>query len=220
MSFEYLISIPKSFYVSWRLTDFISAFRLPCVVRYNTVLHCLSGHIVLSKAVKSKLIFGIGDCSIYDKRHNRSILDIKGTVNISGAVCIGPSAKISVGHRGQLSFHGSFRNSAGVTIVCQNRIDFYERVRVGWDTLFTDTDFHETILTESNTINVSTKPILLGNNVWVGSRCMILKGTEIANNCIIGAGSIVTKSFLQESCLIAGNPASVRKVGVTRYFKE
>jgi acetyltransferase-like isoleucine patch superfamily enzyme len=37
-----------------------------------------------------------------------------------------------------------------------------------------------------------SKPITIGNNTWVGANVVILKGAKIGNNCIIGAGSIVT----------------------------
>lgn len=36
---------------------------------------------------------------------------------------------------------------------------------------------------------------------------MILPGVELGNHIIVGAGSVVTKSFKEENCIIAGNPA-------------
>lgn len=39
--------------------------------------------------------------------------------------------------------------------------------------------------------------INIGNNVYIGMGTMILPGVTIADNCIIGAGSVVTKSFLK-----------------------
>ena len=34
----------------------------------------------------------------------------------------------------------------------------------------------------------SSKPVSIGNNVWIGSNCVILAGTEIGDNCVISAG--------------------------------
>jgi acetyltransferase-like isoleucine patch superfamily enzyme len=49
--------------------------------------------------------------------------------------------------------------------------------------------------------------IFIGDNVWIGMRSMILKGSHIPNGSIIGAMSLVNKKFEQENILIAGVPA-------------
>lgn len=48
--------------------------------------------------------------------------------------------------------------------------------------------------------------IVIGNNVWLGGGSIILAGTFIGDNAIIGAGSVVTKN-VDEYCFYAGNPA-------------
>ena len=50
------------------------------------------------------------------------------------------------------------------------------------------------------------KPIVIGNDVWIGSRVIIMPGVHIGNGCIIGAGSVVTKS-IPDYEIWAGNPA-------------
>jgi len=49
--------------------------------------------------------------------------------------------------------------------------------------------------------------INIGNNVYIGMGAIILPGITIADDCIIGAGSVVTKSFLKPGGVLAGNPA-------------
>lgn len=51
--------------------------------------------------------------------------------------------------------------------------------------------------------------IVIGDNCFIGERSMILYGVELANNIIVGAGSVVTKSFQQEGIILGGNPARV-----------
>lgn len=38
----------------------------------------------------------------------------------------------------------------------------------------------------------STKPVIIGSNVWIGSNCTILAGTEIGDNCVISAGIVLS----------------------------
>ncbi len=51
-----------------------------------------------------------------------------------------------------------------------------------------------------------TDDIIIGNNVWLGGGVIVLAGVSIANNSVIGAGSVVTKS-VEANSFYAGNPA-------------
>jgi acetyltransferase-like isoleucine patch superfamily enzyme len=52
------------------------------------------------------------------------------------------------------------------------------------------------------------KDVIIGDNVWIGSNCVILPGVEIGDNAVIGAGSVVTKSIAAFSVAV-GNPAKI-----------
>ena len=54
------------------------------------------------------------------------------------------------------------------------------------------------------------KPIIIGDNVWIGGGVQILSGVTIGNNVVIGAGSVVTKN-VPDNCVVAGVPAKARK---------
>ncbi len=54
----------------------------------------------------------------------------------------------------------------------------------------------------------ATAKVIIGDNVYMGQNCTILKGVTIGDNCIIGTGSIVTKSIPANS-VAAGVPAKV-----------
>lgn len=53
-------------------------------------------------------------------------------------------------------------------------------------------------------------PILIGEGSWIGERVCILPGVQIGKKCVIGAGSVVTKS-VPDYCIAVGNPARVIK---------
>ncbi len=57
---------------------------------------------------------------------------------------------------------------------------------------------------------VSTKPIAIGNRVWVGFNSVILKGVTVGDDSIIGSGSVVVKD-VEPGTIVAGNPAGVIK---------
>lgn len=60
--------------------------------------------------------------------------------------------------------------------------------------------------------------IVIGKNTFIGYGVIICPGVVIADNCIIGAGSIVTKSFMNECSVIAGNPAKI--ISTTESFRK
>lgn len=51
------------------------------------------------------------------------------------------------------------------------------------------------------------KNVKIGEKCWIGMNSMILPGVELGEHTIVGAGSVVTKSFKEGNCVIAGNPA-------------
>jgi hypothetical protein len=55
------------------------------------------------------------------------------------------------------------------------------------------------------------KDVFIGNNCWIGMNSIILPGITLGDRTIVGAGSVVTKSFPEGSMLIAGNPAKFIK---------
>lgn len=56
--------------------------------------------------------------------------------------------------------------------------------------------------------NGSSAAPTIGDNVFIGSGAKIIGNLTIANNIAVGAGSVVTKSFLEEGITIAGVPAT------------
>ena len=57
---------------------------------------------------------------------------------------------------------------------------------------------------------VVAKPVFIGKNVWITSRCVILPGVTIGDNSVISAGSVVVND-IPPNCIAGGNPARVIK---------
>lgn len=57
-------------------------------------------------------------------------------------------------------------------------------------------------------LHLFSKPVKIGNNVWIGCNSVILPGVEIGSNVVIGAGSVVTKNIPSNSIAL-GSPCKV-----------
>lgn len=104
-----------------------------------------------------------------------------------------------------------------VQIICAENCN----VNIGKDCMFSrrieirTTDAHSLVNLENGQRTNPASNIEIGNHVWIGTDCLILKNTKIADNCVIGARSIVNKAFDSEGSLIAGSPARVVREKIT-----
>ncbi|MEJ7779624.1 MAG: acyltransferase [Daejeonella sp.] len=69
---------------------------------------------------------------------------------------------------------------------------------------------YEDVTVPPSAQEVTCKPIIISDNVWIGANSVITAGVTLGKHCIIGAGSIVTKSVPEYSVAV-GNPAKVIK---------
>ncbi|HEV8661317.1 MAG TPA: acyltransferase [Thermoanaerobaculia bacterium] len=116
-----------------------------------------------------------------------------------------PSAKIIIGDDCGMS---------GTSITARSKtIRIGPRTQIGPDCLFMDSDFHH-VWPPKRRNDFATDEydfdITIGENVWFGARCIVLKGVTIGDNSVIAAGSVVVKS-IPANCVAAGNPARVVK---------
>lgn len=58
------------------------------------------------------------------------------------------------------------------------------------------------------------RDIRIGNHVWIAAHCIILKGVSIADNSVVGTGSVVAPVH-EEGVIVAGNPAKIVKRGIS-----
>ena len=98
----------------------------------------------------------------------------------------------------------------GTTIVAADRIEIGDRVQVGANTTIVDTDFHP-LTPEGRQLDMSNgknKPVVIHDDVFIGMNCLILKGVEIGEGSVVGAGSVVSK-HVPPRTMVGGNPARV-----------
>ena len=57
---------------------------------------------------------------------------------------------------------------------------------------------------------ITTKPIVIGDDVWIGANSVILPGVTIGNHCVVAAGAVVTKD-VPDNTIVGGVPVQVLK---------
>lgn len=87
-------------------------------------------------------------------------------------------------------------------------------VFIGKDVIIRTSDGHSILDPESGRPINEPEDVIIGDNVWIGARNMILKGASIPSHSIVGAQSVVNKKFEEEHVLLAGSPARIVRKGV------
>jgi len=211
MAWLYLLGLPKTLYFNFKYLRFTEAIKLPILVSHRLYLSEMGGNIRLDKPAKFGMIrIGFGNVGIFDQQR-RSIWLVSGVVIFKGNANIGHGSKISVS--GILTLGDNFAMTAESQVVCEKAITFGDDVLVSWENLFLDTDFHKIRI--NGCITNAPKEIVIGNHVWFGCRCTILKGTLIADEIVVAANSTLSGRFDQSHTIIGGNPAQVLKEQVS-----
>jgi acetyltransferase-like isoleucine patch superfamily enzyme len=100
---------------------------------------------------------------------------------------------------------------SGATIVAASKIEIEDDVLLGSDCIIYDNDFHA--IHPDYRVNplegmVSTAPVLIKRNAWIGTRAIVLKGVTVNADAVVAAGAIVTRDVPQ-GAIVAGSPARV-----------
>lgn len=125
----------------------------------------------------------------------------------------GPSGQVSIGDR---CFIGASH------LVCRERITIGNDVVISWGVTVVDHNSHaleweyrkndvvEWGQDKKDWTHVAVRPLLIRDKVWIGFGATILKGVEVGEGAVIGAGAVVTKN-VEAYTVVAGNPAKVVK---------
>lgn len=109
---------------------------------------------------------------------------------------------------------GSDCGISGTSFCAMQEITIGDRVQIGANTKILDNDQHSIDPVErfkDIRDNVKRKPVIIGDDCFIGANVIILKGTVLGNKCVVGAGSVVHGEF-PDGAVIAGNPAKIIKM--------
>lgn len=106
----------------------------------------------------------------------------------------GPAGTLSIGGRGFIN--------GGTAIYANDTVTIGDHCLIGENVRIDDCAYHQV----EQDAPITASPITIGRNVWIANDSTIFPGVSLGDHCVVGAGSVVTKSFPARS-LVAGNPA-------------
>ncbi len=101
---------------------------------------------------------------------------------------------------------------SGATICAAELVSIGKECLIGANVTIVDTDFHaikpQGRRGNSNPADIAASPVRIGDNVFIGTGAIILKGVVIGDDSVIGAGAVVVDD-VPAGHIAAGNPAKV-----------
>ncbi|CAM4110519.1 acyltransferase [Psychrobacter arenosus] len=143
-----------------------------------------------------------------DIRGNNNIVTISDKVKFSGQLLIvGNGLRIEIGERTTAIGCYVLARDRSVTIGSECMISRGIEIRA--------TDVHKVYDIDSGErLNTATQDVIVGNHIWIAANVTISKNVQIADGCIIAAGSFVNKSVQTPNIMLAGTPAKIIREGV------
>lgn len=159
--------------------------------------------LVIERDYAKNLIFEFNHTIPSDKEKRREIISrlikAKGSFHIEAPFYCDYGYNIEVGE--------NFYANHGCIILDVNKVQIGNNVLLGPNVQIY-TAAHPIDPAERLTGKEFAKPIVIGDNVWIGGGTIICPGVKIGNNVTIGAGSVVTKD-IPDNVVAVGNPCKV-----------
>lgn len=165
-------------------------------LRRHSVLEHLKGLWFARKFTKAGIIVVSGGSPFPTVLNEGGTLTAENCQFYSGVrLEIGKGAVLRIGN-------GTYINRNTV-IVAKKSIEIGRNCKIAWDVVIMDSDLHP--ISEED---MEEKPIIIEDDVWIGCRCILLKGIRIGRGAVIAAGAVVTKD-VPPSTVAGGVPARI-----------
>lgn len=198
-----LRSLPQSIFFNFKFLPLCQAIHLP-ILLYKPKFESLKGIIKINGGIRFGMIrLGTNQVDLYP--NSGITLNLRGTIVFNGRCSIGNNSVISTGGKSLVEFGHNFCATTTLKLVSYKHILFGDNVLVGWDCLFTDTDFHK-LTNLDGSFNKGYGEIRIGYNNWIANGCRILKNVETPNDIVVGAYTVLTgKISVPEKSVIGNN---------------
>lgn len=180
-------------------------FRPPVLISKNVSLHALKGNVVVNNSQIGAIRLGYGSVGIIDGKKERFIWENAGNVIFDNRAVLNIGTRVCCMKGGTIKFGRNFVCNGRSSFICAKSISFGDDCLISWDCLFMDTDFHKILDMDTGEQLNTVGSLCVGNHVWIGCRCLILKGANIPNDSVIAAGSKCTKSLCKSNSVYVDN---------------
>ena len=133
-------------------------------------------------------------------------------VNFGKMVRVHSGTKIKVRGGAQLSIGSNAKINYYCIIACHDKIEIGEGTEFGPSVYLYDHDHDYKVgfSADSNKEAYVSAPIIIGKNCWIGAHTVILRGTEIGNNCVVGAGCVLNGKYAPNSVIVQKRETTVK----------
>lgn len=142
------------------------------------------------------------------KKINRRILRKKNNINISKTAQVDNNSKI-----GEYTYIGDYAIITKSTIGRYCSIAPMVTIGLGEHDI-NDISTSARFYGENSYEKLTKNTVIIGNDVWIGSKAMILRGVKIGDGAVVGAGAVVTKD-VPDFAVVVGVPAKIIKYRFT-----
>lgn len=132
-----------------------------------------------------------------------------GTIKCAGRIILDDHVQLHA--RGELLIGDRFCINQYSRIVAHERIEIGNNVTIGQGVAILDHDHHFEKQNGKLILDgYQTAPVKLGDNIWIGDKCTILKGVTIGDNVVIGAHSLIHRD-VPANVVVGGSPFKILK---------
>lgn len=199
-----ILGLPKSIWINFKIFPLLKAIKLPIVVAPRTKIIGIKRDSIEIRGYLRTGIINIGFFQgIGGTTGNNTKIEFRrnGKLVFQGKASIAKGSSI-LADGGEINIGENFQSNANLKIISRKMISIGNNVLISWNCSLMDSDGHNIFDYKRKIVNYP-KDIVIGNNVWIGAEVMLLKGSEIPEETIIAARSLITMKLHQKNCVYA-----------------
>jgi len=141
------------------------------------------------------------------------------TIKLANRIKLMEGVRLGAINGGILEIDDRTSINVGSIIVAHDSIRIGKDCQIGPYCLIYDHDHKFETAEDLASQEFKTKPVSIGNNVWIGANCTILRGTVIGDHCVIAAGTVVKGVYEPNTIVYEKREIMTRKIGKTKEEK-